>query len=116
MVGTPGRIADLIRKRKVTAHTLKTIVIDEADNLLDNTSSPTVKDIIKATMRDRQLLVFSATINDSTLSLAKSLMKEPEVFKSTEKISLNPNISHMYIEVDKREKSRAMRFSFPRSI
>ena len=30
-------------------------------------------------------------------------MKEPEVFKSTEKISLNPNISHMYIEVDKRE-------------
>lgn len=109
VVGTPGRIADLIRKRKVTAHTLKTIVIDEADNLLDNTSSPTVKDIIKATMRDRQLLVFSATINDSTLSLAKSLMKEPEVFKSTEKISLNPNISHMYIEVDKREKFETLR-------
>ena len=109
VVGTPGRIADLIRKRKVTAHTLKTIVIDEADNLLDNTSSPTVKDIIKATMRDRQLLVFSATINDSTLSLAKSLMKEPEIFKSNEKISLNPNISHMYIEVDKREKFETLR-------
>ncbi|NLL31382.1 MAG: DEAD/DEAH box helicase, partial [Clostridiales bacterium] len=67
IVGTPGRVLDLMNKKKITSHTIKTIVIDEADNLLDNTSSAFVKDIIKKTMRDRELLIFSATINKNTL-------------------------------------------------
>lgn len=104
IVGTPGRVLDLMNKKKIAAHTIKTIVIDEADNLLDNTSSAFVKDIIKKTMRDRELLIFSATINKNTLETATSLMKDPVIFKSEAKVSLNPNIEHMYIEVDPRDK------------
>ncbi|MDS0526379.1 DEAD/DEAH box helicase [Clostridium sp. SHJSY1] len=110
IVGSTGRILDLIKKKKkITAHTIKTIVIDEADNLLDNTSSAMVKDVIKTTMKDRQLMVFSATINGNTLSTAKELMNEPIIFKNNEKVSLNPNIEHIYIEVDPREKFETLR-------
>ena len=109
IVGTPGRVLDLMNKKKITAHTLKTIVIDEADNLLDNTSSAFVNDIIKKTLRDRQLLIFSATINKNTLDMAKNLMKDPSIFKSESKVSLNPNIEHMYIEVQERDKFETLR-------
>ena len=109
IVGTPGRVLDLMNKKKIAAHTIKTIVIDEADNLLDNTSSEFVKDIIKKTMRDRELLIFSATINKNTLEIAKGLMKDPAIFKSEAKVSLNPNIEHMYIEVDPRDKFEVLR-------
>lgn len=109
IVGSPGRVLDLMNKKRIAAHTLKTIVIDEADNLLDNTSAEFVKDIIKKTQRDRQLLLFSATVNAATLVTAKSLMKEPEIFKSEAKVSLNPNIDHVYIEVDPRDKFDTLR-------
>ena len=109
IVGTPGRVLDLMNKKKIAAHTIKTIVIDEADNLLDNTSANFVKDIIKKTMRDRQLMAFSATINGNTLKTAKELMKEPVSFKSENKVSLNPNIEHIYIEVDPRDKFETLR-------
>jgi superfamily II DNA/RNA helicase len=83
IVGTTGRVLDLIKKKKkINAQTIKTIVIDEADNLLDNTSSEMVQDIIKTTMRDRQLLIFSATVNEKTMATAKGLMKDPLIIKS----------------------------------
>ena len=67
IVGSPGRILDLIRKKKITAHTIKTIVIDEADSLLRNNRTSVIKDIIKTTMRDRQLMFFSASISSEAL-------------------------------------------------
>jgi len=110
IVGTTGRVLDLIKKKKkINAQTIKTIVIDEADNLLDNTSSEMVKDIIKTTLRDRQLMIFSATVNEKTMATAKELMNDPHIIKSQGKASLNPNIKHMYIEVAPREKFEVLR-------
>ncbi|MDO5039219.1 DEAD/DEAH box helicase [Clostridium sp.] len=109
VIGTPGRVLDLIKKKKIKAHTIKTIVLDEGDNLLDNTHLRTVQDIIKSTMRDRQLLVFSATISPKAMDILKDLMKEPVIFKNKEKISLNPNIEHIYIEVEERDKPEVIR-------
>lgn len=109
VIGTPGRVLDLIKKKKIKAHTIKTIVLDEGDNLLDNTHLRTVQDIIKSTMRDRQLLVFSATISPKAMDILKDLMKEPVIFKNKEKISLNPNIKHIYIEVEERDKPEVIR-------
>ena len=109
IVGTPGRVLDLMNKKRIAAHTLKTIIIDEADNLLDNTSSQFVQDIIKKTLRDRQLLVFSATINKNTVDISKTIMKDPAIFKSEAKVPLNPNIEHMYIEVQERDKFEVLR-------
>lgn len=109
IVGSAGRVLDLIRKKRIAAHTIKTIVIDEADNLLDKNNSQVIQDIIKTTMRDRQLMVFSATISEKTLELATSLMKEPVVFKSKGKAALNPNIDHAYIVADRRDKFDTLR-------
>ena len=69
IVGTPGRILDLIKKRKINCQTIKTVIIDEMDNLLDNTNQQTIVDIIKSMLRDRQLAAFSATASSKTMDL-----------------------------------------------
>ncbi|MCI3008578.1 MAG: DEAD/DEAH box helicase [Clostridium butyricum] len=109
IVGSTGRILDLIRKKKITAHTIKTIVIDEGDNLLDPKRAQITKDIIKTTMRDRQLLVFSASIKPETLLTCERLMKEPVIIKSEEKAEMNPNIEHMLFVCDRRDKFETLR-------
>jgi superfamily II DNA/RNA helicase len=84
IVGSSGRILELIQKRKISAHTIKTIVLDEGDRLLGEQNLEGVKAIIKTTQRDRQLLLFSATIKptggdlfDKTIFRA---MKAPQSF------------------------------------
>lgn len=109
IVGSPGRILELIRNRKITAHTVKTIVIDEGDRLLDENNLSVVKDVIKTTLRDRQLMTFSATINENILKIAKNLMKEPELIKIEEDVQVNPNIDHVYITTELRDKIEVLR-------
>lgn len=109
IVGSAGRVLDLIKKKKITAHTIKTIVIDEADSLLAKNKSIIIKNIIKATMRDRQLMFFSASMNDSALEISKSLVKEVHIVKSEAKSVLNPNISHMYITCEFRDRFETLR-------
>ncbi|AGF57119.1 superfamily II DNA/RNA helicase [Clostridium saccharoperbutylacetonicum] len=109
IVGSTGRILDLIQKKKITAHTIKTIVIDEADNLLDPKRALVTKNIIKTTMRDRQLMIFSASIKAETLETAKTLMKEPLIIKGEDKPQINPNIEHMFIVCERRDKFETLR-------
>ena len=109
IVGTAGRVLELIKKKKIMAHTIKTIVLDEADNLLDNTSFTTIEDIIKTTLRDRQLLTFSATLTDTTLQTATSLMTAPVLVTNSEQNVVNPNIEHGYLCVALREKFETLR-------
>ena len=97
IVGSPARILDWIKKKKITAHTIKTIVLDEADNLLSKNKPVIIKDIIKSTMKDRQLMFFSASINKETLNLAKTLVKDVEIIKIENKSEINPKIEHICI-------------------
>ena len=73
IVGSAGRIFELMGKKKVTAHTIKTIIIDEVDKLLDKNNLPVVQNIIKATQKQTQVMMFSATLNNKTLDIAKTL-------------------------------------------
>lgn len=109
VVGSTGRILELIKMKKITAHTVKTIVIDEGDRLLDEKNAAPVKDIIKTTLRDRQLMVFSATIDDRVLKAAENLMKTPEIIRVEENIKVNPNIEHMYVVAEQRDKIEVLR-------
>lgn len=109
IVGSSGRIFELIKMKKISAHTIKTIVIDEGDRLLDQNNLSVVKDVIKTTMRDRQLMVFSATINEGTLNIAKELMKDSEVLKIEDKLQVNPDITHMYFTCEQRDKIEVLR-------
>lgn len=109
IVGSAGRVLELIKKKKISAHTVKSIVIDEGDRLLDQNNIAIVKDIIKTTLKDRQLMLFSATVNDKTLKVAEELMKTPEVLKIEEENLINPNIKHIYFQCEQRSKVEVLR-------
>ncbi|MFL0248817.1 DEAD/DEAH box helicase [Clostridium neuense] len=109
IVGTPGRTFDLIKKRKISAHTIKTIVVDEADVLLDSSHIDGVKAVIKTTLKERQLLLFSATISKDTITEAKKLMKTPEFISVENKNEVNSNITHYYFTCDRRDKIEILR-------
>jgi ATP-dependent RNA helicase DeaD len=109
IVGSTGRILELIKAKKISAHTIKTIVIDEGDRLFDDKNISAVKDVIKTTMRDRQLMIFSATIGEKALITAESLMKEPQVIRIEDKLQVNSDITHQYIVVEQRDKIEMLR-------
>lgn len=109
IVGSTGRILELIKAKKISAHTVKTIVIDEGDRLFDDKNIGAVKDVIKTTMRDRQLMIFSATIGEKAINTAQSLMKEPEVIRIEDNLQVNSDITHQYIVVEQRDKIEMLR-------
>lgn len=109
VVGSAGRILDLIQHKKISAHTVKTIVLDEGDRLLDNLNREAVKAVIKTTLKDRQLVVLSATIQQDAIQKAKEIMKT-EVLEITKKQKVMPSeISHVYILAEKRQKFIVLR-------
>lgn len=109
IVGSTGRILELIKSRKINAQTVRTIVIDEGDRLLDEHNSGAVREVIKTTLRDRQLLVFSATISNRALNIASELMVNPQVVKIEEKKIVNSNIEHLYLIAEQRDKLTVLR-------
>jgi ATP-dependent RNA helicase DeaD len=76
VVGTPGRILDHINRRTIRLGKLKTLVLDEADTMLDMGFIVDVEKIIKGCPKNRQTLLFSATITDEIKDLAKRHTKE----------------------------------------
>lgn len=109
IIGSGGRILELIKKRKISAHTVKTIVLDECDKLLDENNSQVTKAVIKTTLRDRQLLCFSATVTEEVLKFADESMKESVIVKEDKVPMANKNIEHMCFLCDKRDKTLMVR-------
>jgi len=109
LVGSSGRILELIQKKKIISQTIKTIVIDEADRLLDDKNMDTVKAVIKTTLKDRQIMLFSATITPDTLEQAKKIMHAPEVLTIEGQIGDMPDITHLYFLAEQRDKIEVLR-------
>ena len=109
IVGSSGRILELIQKKKISSQTIKTMVLDEADRLLDENNSQTVKAVIKTTLSRTQLLLFSATLPPVTLQRASDLLKNPEVIRVTDKVMIAPTITHMYFLTEQRDKIEVLR-------
>lgn len=110
VVGTSGRILELIKKKKITAHTVKTIVIDEADKMLDKNNLEATTAVIKCTLKDTQITFFSASMKKGTFDTAKSISKDPVIYTETEKNTVPDNIEHLYVIVPtKRDKINMLR-------
>jgi Superfamily II DNA and RNA helicases len=109
IVGSAGRTLELIKKKKISAHTIKTIIIDEADKLLDINNIETVKAVIKTTLKERQLMMFSASMTQKSINTAKELMKEYELITTENKIEVNSNITHLCFQCENREKIETLR-------
>lgn len=109
VIGSPGRILELIKLKKITAHTIKSIVIDECDKLLDKSNLQVIKAIIKTTLKERQLIMASATITDEVIQIANTLMQNLQMVKCSSSTKINPNIEHLYIVCDRRDKILTLR-------
>lgn len=107
VVGTPGRIYELITQKKLKMHEVKTIVLDEGDQLLLPEHKQAISGIVKSTLSDRQLLLFSATISPESIQKATAMMKNPELINITVKES--PSVEYQYFLCDAREKIDVLR-------
>ena len=81
VIATPGRLLDHVKRGTINLSNVETLILDEADRMLDMGFLPAIKDIIDAIPQERQTLLFSATISDSIKTLAFSMMKKPEVIE-----------------------------------
>ncbi|PYG89144.1 superfamily II DNA/RNA helicase [Ruminiclostridium sufflavum DSM 19573] len=109
IVGTAGRILELIQKKKISAHTIKTIIIDEADKLLDDSYIEGTKAVVKTTLKERQILICSASISARTIERARLFMKEPLLIRSTPKMQIPDAIEHIYLVAEQRDKIEELR-------
>lgn len=109
IVGSSGRILELIKKRKISAHTVKTIILDEADRLMDKNNIDSVKAVVKSTLKERQLMAFSASISKEAETLASEMMKEPVVLKGEGTLSVPQTIEHIYFLAEQRDKIEVLR-------
>ena len=104
IVGSPGRILDLMLKKKISVSTLETVLLDEADNLLETSQSATVKKLLYHIGNNVQMAMFSASMSSNVQKLATPFLKDPVFLRTSEKTALNPDIEHFYIKTDLREK------------
>ncbi|MDG4656287.1 DEAD/DEAH box helicase [Ectobacillus antri] len=103
IVGSPGRILELIRMKKLKMHEVKTIVFDEFDQMIKQNMKSLLEDVVKTTMRDRQLLFYSATMPKIAEDAAREIANEPTIIriKRSEETS---RVKHLYVVGELREK------------
>ena len=77
VVGTPGRIQELLRKKALHLRGVRTLVLDEADRMLDMGFEEPIREIVGKTPKDRQGLLFSATFPESIRTLATAMLRDP---------------------------------------
>lgn len=77
-VATPGRVLDHLARRSVDFSSIKFVVLDEADRMLDMGFIDDVEKILRATPKDRQTMLFSATMPDQVVNISQRYMREPE--------------------------------------
>lgn len=104
IVGTTGRLLELIKMRKLKMHQVKTIVVDEFDVLIAQEHVDNLKSIIKTTLKERQLLFFSATLSERTEQIAQELMQQPHIVQIQSMGDTAPKAEHLYLLCEQREK------------
>ncbi|WP_313893690.1 DEAD/DEAH box helicase [Psychrobacillus sp.] len=109
VVGTPGRLQELMKSKKLKMHEIKIVVLDEGDQLLSREHRTTVKGLIDATM-ERQLVVASATITEEIELVAERLMKNPVRIQVTaEEIPAKGEVIHSFVKTEIRDKTELLR-------
>ncbi len=107
VVATPGRLIDLLRSAKISLSP-RFIVLDEADEMLDMGFLDDIKEIFSYLPKERQSLLFSATMSKEIRSLARSILKEPATVSITGEAITNEKIRQLFYVVDERERDDAL--------
>ncbi len=109
VVGTPGRVEELLRKGALDLAALETLVLDEADRMLDMGFQPALEAIVAETPANRQTLLFSATYSDEVRLIAEGLMHDPAEVALAETHDHTTIRQHIYRVADESERFSALR-------
>lgn len=104
IVGTPGRILDLVKEGALDVHTAKSIVVDEADLMIDLGFIYEVDQVASRMSKELQMLVFSATIPEKLIPFLKKYMENPEFVQVSPKSVPAQKITHVLVPL--RHRSR----------
>src|SRR5690625_3364916 len=104
VVATPGRLLDHMRRRTIRVNDVKTVVLDEADEMLNMGFIDDIRDILKGIPENRQTLLFSATMPKEIRDIATHLMKSPQEIKVKAKEMTVKNTEQYFIEIPERHK------------
>ncbi|HAV36404.1 MAG TPA: DEAD/DEAH box helicase [Massilia sp.] len=104
IVATPGRLLDLHRQNAVKFNEVQTLVLDEADRMLDLGFSKELDQVFAALPKKRQTLLFSATFSDQIRAMANRLLREPVRIEATPRNTTASAIKQWLVPVDKKRK------------
>lgn len=104
IIGTPGRLLDHINRKTIRLDDVRTVVLDEADEMLDMGFMEDIQTILKLVPEERQTLLFSATMPANIQKLAQQFLRNPEHISVIPKQVSAPLIQQFYIEVQERLK------------
>ena len=108
VVGSPGRIGELLARGKLKSRDVRSIVVDEADRLLNDEGLPSLLPIIKAAPPSRQLIFASATLEPETTTALAGLAPGLAMLRAGA-AAVNENIEHLYLVCEERDKPDELR-------
>ncbi|MCI8998274.1 MAG: DEAD/DEAH box helicase [Muribaculaceae bacterium] len=109
IVATPGRLIDLIKRGVVKLADVHTVVLDEADEMLNMGFLDSIEEILSYVPEDRKMLLFSATMPADILKIAKRYMKDYEEIVVGTRNEGAENVRHIYYMVNARDKYLALK-------
>jgi ATP-dependent RNA helicase DeaD len=104
IVATPGRLMDHMRRKLIRLSNISIVVLDEADEMLNMGFREDIELILSAVPVNRQTMLFSATMPQAILNLAREFMNEPEFIKIKSKEVTVPNTEQYFVQVKESEK------------
>lgn len=108
VIGTPGRVIDLMTRQYLKLSHLKVVVLDEADRMLDIGFRPDIEKILRQVPSERQTLLLSATLPPPVERLARRYMRDPERIDMSVNTVSHDTIDQYYISVDPDRKFRVL--------
>jgi len=110
VVGTPGRLNELIKSKKLKIHEIRHVILDEGDQLLSREHRVITKSFIDQANHDRQVVLVSATITEEIELVADRLMKTPVQLRvDAEELPQLGTVIHSFIKVEARDKTELLR-------
>lgn len=109
IVATPGRLLDLIKRKTVNLSGVHTVILDEADEMLNMGFLDDINAILDNVPEERKMLLFSATMPDEIAKIAKNYMHEPQEFVIGTRNEGAQNVKHVYYMVNAKDKYVALK-------
>jgi ATP-dependent RNA helicase DeaD len=109
VVATPGRMLDMLNRKKVNVSAIRWLVLDEADEMLNMGFKEELNSVLASTPEDKRVLLFSATMPRGIESIAHSYMKKPMEITVGSKNTGAENVSHQYYVVHAKDRYLALK-------